>query len=152
MTEEGLERFLEPVRAHRSDAASELGSGRKRTHWMWFMFPQLRSLGHSPRAVHFGIVDLGEAVRYLANDELGDSYEQLVRIVHDQVVRSGLSISELFGTPDDLKLVSSLTLFSVAAMQLGRTHVARECEEILNAAEAQGLSRCEATEHELAAK
>src|SRR4051794_21698505 len=80
--DDDLERFLRPVREHLDDAVRELTAGRKRTHWMWFVFPQLRVLGRSDMAVRYGLADLDEARRFLAHDELGRNYQRLVAIVH----------------------------------------------------------------------
>jgi uncharacterized protein (DUF1810 family) len=89
----------------------ELRGGRKRGHWMWFVFPQLRGLGSSPTAVRYGISSLQEARAYLGHEVLGPRlYEctQLVNQVQDR------SVTEIFGSPDDLKLRSSMTLFALA--------------------------------------
>jgi uncharacterized protein (DUF1810 family) len=140
-----LERFLEPVRRHVDDVVDELTAGRKRTHWMWFMFPQLRDLGRSEMARRYGLADLDEARRFVVHAELGSTYERLVAIVHDVVVRRALLVHDLFGSPDDVKLVSSLTLFLAAAEHEGRIELATRCRELLDAAERQGLRRCGVT-------
>lgn len=108
---------------------------------MWFMFPQLRALGRSTTAQHFGLEDLNEARLFLRDEELGAVYESLVEIVH-RVVADGHRISDVFGSPDDVKLVSSLTLFQAAARLESRPHLADRCGEILEAAERQGVPRC----------
>ena len=145
MDDDDLERFLEPVRDHIDGVADELTAGRKRTHWMWFVFPQLRSLGHSEMAQRYGLTDLDEARRFLMHDELGPTYERLVSIVHDVVVRRRLLVHDVFGSPDDIKLMSSLTLFRAAAEVDGRIELAEQCRVLLDAAERQGLQRCPAT-------
>ena len=146
MDDGDLERFLEPVRAHLDDVVEELTAGRKRTHWMWFVFPQLRTLGRSDTARYYGLADLDEARRFVMHPELGPIYERLVAIVHDVVVREGLAVHEVFGSPDDLKLVSSLTLFRAAAEHEGVTELAERCRELLDAAQRQGLPRCSVTQ------
>lgn len=93
---------------------AELRAGRKRTHWMWFVFPQLRGLGSSAMAQHYGIASLDEARAYLAHPVLGPRLREccaLMLQVH------GKSALEILGSPDDLKLRSCATLFSRAAPQ-----------------------------------
>jgi uncharacterized protein (DUF1810 family) len=140
-----VERFCEPVREHVDDVVEELTAGRKRTHWMWFVFPQLRALGRSEMARRFGLDDLDEARRFVAHAELGPTYQRLVAIVHDVVVRQGHLVHAVFGSPDDFKLVSSLTLFGAAAEREGRIELAQQCRELLDVAERQGLPRCSVT-------
>jgi uncharacterized protein (DUF1810 family) len=140
-----LERFLEPVREHLDDVVEELTAGRKRTHWMWFVFPQLRALGRSEMARRYGLADLDEARRFVVHAELGPTYERLAAIVHDVVVRQDLLVHDVFGSPDDVKLVSSLTLLRAAAEHEGRIELAERCRELLDVAERQGLPRCPVT-------
>jgi uncharacterized protein (DUF1810 family) len=140
-----LERFLDPAREHLDDVVEELTAGRKRTHWMWFVFPQLRALGRSEMARRYGLADLDEARQFVVHAELGSTYERLVAIVHDVVVRRGLLVHDVFGSPDDVKLVSSLTLFRAAAEREGRIELAQQCGELLDEAERQGLPRCAVT-------
>ena len=89
----------------------ELGAGRKRSHWMWFVFPQLRALGRSPTAQHYGMASLAEAQAYMTHPILGPRLLECAELVH--AVR-GRSAHEIFGSPDDLKLRSSMTLFAAA--------------------------------------
>ena len=88
---------------------SELTDGRKRGHWIWFVFPQLRGLGSSPTAVRYGISTREEAVAYLAHEVLGPRLRECTRLVA-QI--DGRSIEEIFGWPDYLKVRSSMTLFA----------------------------------------
>jgi uncharacterized protein (DUF1810 family) len=106
-----LKRFVEAQARVYPSVVEELRSGRKRSHWMWFIFPQLRGLGSSPMAARFGISSLEEAREYLRHDVLGPRLRECTRLVN-QV--QGRSISEIFGSPDDLKLCSSMTLFARA--------------------------------------
>ncbi len=145
MHDDDVQRFVEPVRDHLDDVVAELAAGEKRTHWMWFMFPQLRALGRSETARYFGLAGLDEARRFLTHPELGPAYERLVGIVHDAVVHKGLAAHDVFGSPDDFKLVSSLTLFRTAAELERRTTLAARSQEILDAAERQGLAPCAVT-------
>ncbi|MBE7189079.1 DUF1810 domain-containing protein [Jatrophihabitans endophyticus] len=90
-------------------ALAELRAGRKRTHWMWFVFPQLAGLGHSEMAQRYAIRGEGEARAYLAHPVLGDRLIECASAVLDS---GAASARELMGPPDDLKLRSSMTLFA----------------------------------------
>lgn len=107
----GLERFVDAQAPVYRNVVEELRAGRKRSHWMWFVFPQLRGLGGSPTAVHYGIVSLEEARAYLRHELLGPRLRECARLVN-QV--QGRSAGDIFGSPDDLKLRSSMTLFAHA--------------------------------------
>jgi len=104
-----LDRFVRAQEANYTQALSELRGGRKRTHWMWYVFPQLEGLGSSPMAVRYAISDLGEAKAYLAHPVLGP---RLVECAEAVLQHGGLTASALFGYPDDMKLRSSATLFA----------------------------------------
>jgi uncharacterized protein (DUF1810 family) len=91
---------------------AELHAGRKETHWIWFVFPQLRALGKSPTATFYGIGSIDEARAYLRHPVLA---ERLARAVDAARGVSDRSAHEIFGSPDDLKFHSSMTLFSEAA-------------------------------------
>jgi uncharacterized protein (DUF1810 family) len=103
-----LARFVEAQQPVMDDVRAELAAGRKRTHWMWFVFPQLRGLGRSAMARHFGIASRDEAVAYLAHPVLGARLRECVELV---LAVRGRTAHEIFGSPDDLKLRSCLTLF-----------------------------------------
>jgi uncharacterized protein (DUF1810 family) len=106
-----LDRFVtaqEPVLAQ---VRQELAAGRKRSHWMWFVFPQLAGLGHSAMARQYAISSLAEARAYLEHPVLGGRLVELTKLVN-QV--NGRSIHDIFGSPDDLKFHSSMTLFAQA--------------------------------------
>jgi len=106
-----LARFLQAQSPVYGQVLAELGDGRKRSHWMWFVFPQLAGLGRSAMARRFGIASLEEARAYLAHPVLGARLRECSRLV--LAVRDR-SIHEIFGSPDDLKFRSSMTLFSRA--------------------------------------
>ncbi|WP_079703572.1 DUF1810 domain-containing protein [Daejeonella lutea] len=91
-------------------AFSEVKDGKKMSHWMWFIFPQLAGLGSSEMAQLYAIQDIAEAKAYLNDPVLG---ERLVSISKQVLVHGDKTASEIFGTPDDLKLRSSMTLFSL---------------------------------------
>jgi uncharacterized protein (DUF1810 family) len=88
---------------------AELRSGQKKGHWMWFIFPQLRGLGHSQMATTFGIASRQEAEAYLQHPILGARLRECARAVNRV---EGRSIDQIFGAPDDLKFKSSMTLFA----------------------------------------
>src|SRR3954451_22554962 len=111
MLDADLERFHDGYRRDFDQALSEIHRGRKRSHWMWFIFPQVAGLGSSSTAAHYAIRDRAEAEAFLADPVLGDGYRRLVDAVWQQVVGADVTIRALFGRPDDQKLVSSLTLF-----------------------------------------
>jgi uncharacterized protein (DUF1810 family) len=104
---EDLQRFVDAQRGVIERALDELGAGLKRTHWMWFVFPQLRGLGRSEMAHRYGIDGLAEAQAYLAHAELGP---RLLRAVDAMVAARG-SAAEILGEIDAKKLRSSATLF-----------------------------------------
>ena len=106
-----LKRFVDAQASVYRSVVEELRDGRKRSHWMWFVFPQLLGLGSSPMAVRYGISSLDEARAYLRHELLGPRLHECTRLVN-QV--QGRAIGEIFGSPDDLKLCSSMTLFARA--------------------------------------
>ena len=103
-----LERFVEAQAEVYEQACAELRAGRKRSHWMWFVFPQIRGLGSSEMAVKYGISGQEEARAYLDHPILGPRLLECARIV---VGLEGKTVGEIFGYPDDLKFHSSMTLF-----------------------------------------
>jgi len=110
--ENDLERFVEAQDRVYEDVRQELAAGRKATHWMWFVFPQLRGLGRSATAQHYGIGSLEEALAYLGHPVLGARLRESVGLV---LAVDGSSAHAIFGSPDDLKFRSSMTLFAAAA-------------------------------------
>jgi uncharacterized protein (DUF1810 family) len=112
MTDADLVRFTEAQAPIYTRVVEELTNGRKRTLWMWFIFPQIAGLGSSAMAQHYAIRDLDQAKRYLADRILGGRLRQVVRLMMDQTTKSAL---EILGSPDDLKFRSCLTLFREAA-------------------------------------
>lgn len=107
-----LTRFLTAQESVFDNVCAELEAGRKRSHWMWFVFPQLRGLGHSPTAHFYGIADPDEARAYLADTVLGVRLRHCVTLLlkhRDKPIRA------ILGAPDDLKSRSCLTLFEAVA-------------------------------------
>jgi uncharacterized protein (DUF1810 family) len=107
-----LQRFVTAQAPVFASAPEELKEGRKRTHWMWFLFPQLRGLGSSSMATFYGIGSLEEARAYLAHPLLGP---RLVLCIETVLAVKGKSLREIFGSPDDMKFGSSTTLFARAS-------------------------------------
>lgn len=107
-----LTRFEEAHRRDFATALTEIQSGRKRSHWMWYIFPQLRGLGRSDTAQYFGIPDLDAAKTFLAHPLLGQNLLTITRALLDLEEDNP---TRILGTPDDLKLRSSMTLFEAAA-------------------------------------
>lgn len=106
-----LQRFVDAQAPVYDSVLHELHDARKASHWMWFVFPQLRGLGHSSTAQRYGLASLEEASAYLAHPLLGDRLRECTRLA----LRAGADAHALFGTPDDLKFRSCMTLFHRAA-------------------------------------
>lgn len=109
-----LARFVEAQARNYADALAELEAGRKRSHWMWYVFPQLAGLGLSPTARFYGIASLDEARDYLAHPVLGPRLTGATRAVLSHPDRS---LHAIFGSPDDMKFRSSMTLFAEASAE-----------------------------------
>ena len=107
----GLQRFVDAQEPCYGAVRTELRDGAKRSHWIWFVFPQLRGLGRSPTAQHYGIASLDEARAYLTHEVLGPRLRECARLV---AAIEGPSARQIFGSPDDLKVRSSMTLFAQA--------------------------------------
>jgi len=108
----GLQRFIDAQAPVWGRVQAELAAGAKTSHWMWFVFPQLRGLGRSATAVRFGIASLAEAVAYWQHPLLGAR----LKACSERVLQiDGKSALQIFGSPDDLKLRSCMTLFERAA-------------------------------------
>jgi len=106
-----LKRFVDAQAWVYAQAYAELRAGRKQSHWMWFVFPQIRGLGSSPMAVRYAISSVEEARAYLEHAVLGARLRECVGIVMGV---QGKTVGEIFGSPDDLKFHSSMTLFAKA--------------------------------------
>ena len=108
----GLERFVEAQSRDYDTALREIRGGRKRSHWMWYIFPQLRGLGYSSTAQFYGLRDLQEARDYMAHPLLGP---RLIEISEALLTLETDNPGAVMGYPDDLKLCSCMTLFELAA-------------------------------------
>lgn len=106
-----LQRFVDAQEPVYGMVLGELRAGRKRSHWMWFIFPQIAGLGHSAMAQKFALSSLDEAAAYLAHPVLGPRLRECSVLVAGI---EGRSIAEIFGYPDDVKFRSSMTLFAQA--------------------------------------
>ena len=105
--------------AHRRDfdrALAEVSRGCKQSHWMWYIFPQLRGLGRSSTAQHYGLVDLEEARRFAADPILGGNLRRITQVLLDQ---SNRNAKVVFGSTDAMKLRSCMTLFELADPDCG---------------------------------
>src|ERR1700761_8973266 len=105
----GLERFIEAQESSYDTAFSEISKGRKQSHWMWYIFPQIQGLGFSEMSRYYAIRDIQEAEEYIHDPVLGQNQRQICRALLELDSSNALAI---FGTPDDLKLRSSMSLFS----------------------------------------
>ncbi|HEV7600167.1 MAG TPA: DUF1810 domain-containing protein [Bradyrhizobium sp.] len=103
-----LHRFVDAQAPLYAQVMSELRHGRKRSHWMWFVFPQIAGLGHSAMAHRYAIASCDEALAYLEHPTLGPRFRECTQTV---CAIEGRSLGEIFGSPDDLKFRSSMTLF-----------------------------------------
>jgi uncharacterized protein (DUF1810 family) len=110
--ETDLRRFLDAQATDYAQALAEVKAGRKRSHWMWYIFPQIQGLGFSSTSKHYAIRDLAEATAYLQHPVLG---RRLVEICTALVGLASSDANRVFGSPDDLKLKSSMTLFAAVS-------------------------------------
>ena len=148
-----LERFHE-AQANRwagyETALAEIRTGGKRSHWIWYIFPQIEGLGRSSTARAYAMQDLSEACAYLRDPILRARYEEIVSAVAEQLAR-GIRVEDLMGSQTDaLKLVSSLTLFHAAAEQLERedpvfASLAKRLAVLLGQTGEQGYPACDFT-------
>ena len=109
MDDDQLGRFIQAQQKDYQTALAEIKNGRKRSHWIWYIFPQIQGLGYSETSRYYAIEDIDEAGRYLQHPVLG------ARLIEICTVLMGLKSNDagqIFGSPDDMKLKSSMTLFS----------------------------------------
>lgn len=106
-----LQRFVDAQANSYSQAIREIKNGRKESHWMWYIFPQLHGLGSSPMADFYGLESLNEAKEYLRHPILGIRLKEIIEVL---INLPDNDPRKIFGTPDDLKLRSSMTLFNLA--------------------------------------
>lgn len=153
-----LRRFLDAQNRDFGQALAELRAGRKRSHWIWYVFPQLRGLGSSSLAEFYGLSGPAEAEAYLRDDVLRQHLIEAIDAVDDALTRRHRRLDDLMGSHiDALKLVSSLTLFEHVGRTLNSRSAERDLDRmlesltrILTTAEAQGYPRCEFTVRQVA--
>jgi uncharacterized protein (DUF1810 family) len=109
-----LQRFVDAQAPVYKRVLAELGQGQKQSHWMWYIFPQLAGLGHSPTAQRFALRSPDEAMAYLGHGVLGPRLRQCTALVN---AVEGRTIREILGSPDDLKFCSSMTLFGAVSSE-----------------------------------
>ena len=112
--DDDLQRFLDAQSRAIDRVRAELKAGAKKSHWMWFVFPQVRGLGHSETARRYAIGSLEEARAYLAHPVLGPRLRECTRLV---LAAKGKTLGDIFPAPDDLKFRSSMTLFAHACRE-----------------------------------
>jgi uncharacterized protein (DUF1810 family) len=112
-----LERFVLAQRPVYQSVLEELRRGRKTTHWMWFVFPQLRGLGRSAMAITYGLQSAEEAARYWRHEVLGQRLKECTELALG--AGGGKSLHDIFGSPDDMKFCSCMTLFANAVPNQG---------------------------------
>lgn len=106
-----LNRFIEAQEMHYGQALTEIKNGKKQSHWIWYIFPQIKGLGYSEKANYYAIESIDEAKEYLNNTYL---YNNLIEICNELLKLETGNIIEVMGYPDNLKLCSSMTLFYLA--------------------------------------
>lgn len=111
---QGLQRFVEAQDRVYDAVLDELAMGEKTSHWMWFVFPQLKALGRSPMAKHYGLQDQDEARAYWQHPVLGARLLECTRLL---LAQRNANAHDIFGSPDDLKFKSCMTLFSQVAKE-----------------------------------
>ncbi len=116
-----LQRFVEAQDGVYEQVLSELRAGRKTSHWMWFVFPQIEGLGYSAMAQRYAIGGRAEAEAYLRHPVLGPRLRECTVLVN---AVEGRSVHEIFGSPDDMKFRSSMTLFAACAGDAGEFQAA----------------------------
>jgi uncharacterized protein (DUF1810 family) len=112
LTTQGLQRFVEAQDRVYESVCNELALGEKTSHWMWFIFPQMKGLGHSPIAKHYAIESAAEALSFWQHPILGQRLKECTQLV---LAQPNTTARDIFGSPDDLKFKSCMTLFAHVA-------------------------------------
>lgn len=126
-------------------ALAEMQAGEKRSHWIWYLFPQLVGLGRSSTAQFYGLQGIAEARAYLQDQTLALRLHTLTSAVAARLTQGTRLVILMGGTTDALKLVSSLTLFELLAAEAGNPTFSAVCAEVLAVAEREGFPRCQFT-------
>lgn len=111
MSQYDLDRFVKAQKDYFEIALKEIQGGKKLSHWIWFIFPQIKGLGYSEKAQYYSIQDIEETKEYLSNEYL---YNNLIKICKELLKLESKNILDIMGYPDNLKLCSSMTLFNMA--------------------------------------
>ncbi len=145
---DSLQRFHDAQASSYLEALAEIRDGRKRSHWIWYIFPQLAGLGHSAMAQAYAIKDMSEARAYLLDAVLFERFREITQAVAEQL-EQGVRLPRLMGAEvDALKMISSVTLFRRAALGLAGENyqaLAGLCDRVLDDAAAQGYPACRYT-------
>jgi uncharacterized protein (DUF1810 family) len=146
-----LDRFRLAQQRDYEDALAELRAGRKRSHWIWYIFPQLAGLGSSPMAQTYGLQGIEEASSYLADPQLRSRLLAVSNAVRAHLdSEPAAALQTVMGSEiDALKLVSSMTLFREVSRRAGDDEMASAADAILAAAKKQGFAACEFTRRQL---
>ena len=112
LTTQGLQRFVQAQDLVYESVCNELSLGEKTSHWMWFVFPQLKGLGHSPIAKHYSLESAAEALEFWQHPVLGPRLKECTQLV---LAQPNTSAHDVFGSPDDIKFKSCMTLFAKVA-------------------------------------
>ena len=142
----GIDRFGEAHEAHFDRALREIKNGSKKTDWMWFVFPQIQGLGGSRNARIYAVQSIEMATELLRHEQFCRHLDQIVQEVRVQLNVSDRTIKSLMGSPDDQKLVSSLTLFAEVASRLELSNLVQNSTQILRRSRREGFRTCQATE------
>jgi uncharacterized protein (DUF1810 family) len=160
MEELKLDHYVQAQENWQARAEGEMSNGMKTSHWIWFIFPMLKGLGHSQMCEQYDLLTLSHAIAFLEHDTLRANYISIVSIVHKQLCEKKAKVAVLMGSSVDvLKLISSLTLFSIAIDRMlqngddGGTKLYRELmtfsaqivEPLLQELERCKMSRCQFT-------
>lgn len=145
-----FDKFYQAQAKQYDNAKSELSTGSKKTHWIWFIFPQLKVLGYSQTAKYYGIQDIHEACEYLKDTKLYNHYYEILSIAHNQLSQSIPLFKLMGGHPDDYKFISSLTLFHQASQRLIGEDIKYHrlnqlCQDVFDIVERQGYGPCQTT-------
>lgn len=132
-------------------ALAEVEAGRKRSHWIWYIFPQLAGLGRSSTAIRYGLQGVEEASAYLGDPVLHDRLRRVTTAILGHLERDPApALPDLMGSEiDALKLVSSMTLFREVARRAGDQDLAAEADSVLRVAKSQGYPECDFTLRQL---
>lgn len=142
-----LVRFVTAQQEDFERALAEVSRGKKVSHWMWFIFPQVPRPQTSEASRHFAVPSIGHAVAFLRHQVLGENFHAITSASRAslEASRGSNRVRGIFGSPDDRKFVSSMTLMAEAAERAGMTDLADECRRCLAIAYEDGMQPCQLT-------